>query len=134
MKCFVCSQPITFIFEDIQNTKVCSKDQQSSGRCREWRGAKGVKIYIFFIIIHLAIDSIKELLFGEGDREEEFRQLQESHFKMSACLHFLSSEDYIIFGYSHIHSPSKMYPPYNAQKCVLIYCKDFFSPNTFLLF
>lgn len=75
MKCSVCSQPIAFIFEDIQKTKVYSKDQQSSGRCREWRGAKGVKIYIYiFFILHLAVDSIKELLFGEGDREEEFGQ------------------------------------------------------------
>lgn len=37
-------------------------------------GAKGVKVHFFFIL-YLAIDSIKELLFGEGDREEEFRQL-----------------------------------------------------------
>jgi len=72
--------------QEIQQGKAAEDAENGGGQ----KGSKSV-----FFILHLAIDSTKELLFGGGDREEEFKKVTRSHTSNVCCLHFLSSEDYI---------------------------------------
>lgn len=70
---FVSSQSIAFMFEGFQSKKHEPAKPWKIQRTEAGKRGQNIVCFYFFIL-HLAIDSIKELLLGEGDREE-FRQL-----------------------------------------------------------